>query len=131
MPVKNLGHGSSSACKAFQCPPHPVPFQDLQYHSSTCSIIPAPGVPFRALPDTISSLFFWSVASWTSFFGSWCFLIGGMGAFIWGCTSTMERISPNLLEEMDFKQRAVRGHCFLVMAKVLGFYTAIFLCFFW
>lgn len=69
-------HNHSSPCKPFQCPPHPVPFRDLQYHSSTCSIIPAPGVSFRALPDTIFSLFFWSVASWTSFFGSWCFLMG-------------------------------------------------------
>ena len=46
----------------------------------------------------------------------------------WGCSSTMEGISPNLLGKKDFICRVLRGHCFLVMAKVLGFYTAIFLC---
>ena len=29
------------------------------------------------------------------------------------CASTMEGISPNLLGEMDFRWRVVRGHCFV------------------
>ena len=36
----------------------------------------------------------------------------GDGYINWGCTSTMEGISPNLLGEMDFKWAVVRGHCF-------------------
>ena len=39
------------------------------------------------------------------------FLIGGMWAVIWWCTSTMERISPNLLGEIGFKWTVVRDHC--------------------
>ena len=29
------------------------------------------------------------------------------------CASTMEGIPPNLLGEMDFRWRVVRGHCFV------------------
>ena len=35
----------------------------------------------------------------------------GHGDIISGCASTMEGTSPNLLGEMDFKWRVVRGHC--------------------
>ena len=58
--------------------------------------------------------------------------IGGHGDINWGCTSTMEGISPNLLREMDFKWAVVIGEVIVfAKAKVSGFYTAISLGFFW
>ena len=41
------------------------------------------------------------------------FDLGGMGDINWGYTGTMEWISSNLLGEMDFRWKVVRGHCFL------------------
>ena len=45
---------------------------------------------------------------WKLVFFNW-----GQGHINSGCASTMEGISPNLLGEMDFKWRVVRGHCFV------------------
>ena len=45
---------------------------------------------------------------WKLVFFNW-----GQGHINPGCASTMEGISPNLLGEMDFKWRVVRGHCFV------------------
>ena len=45
---------------------------------------------------------------WKLVFFNW-----GQGHINSGCASTMEGISPNLLGEMDFTWRVVRGHCFL------------------
>ena len=37
----------------------------------------------------------------------------GHGGINSRCASTMEGISPNLLGEMDFRWKVVRGHCFV------------------
>ena len=49
---------------------------------------------------------------WKRVFFNW-----GQGHINSGCASTMEGISPNLLGEMDFKWRVVRGHCFVWWLK--------------
>ena len=85
--------------------------QDLGFLHSSFFLSLARGYLNR-LPGKLILCFYWQRSIWIFLLASWGFLIGGHGDINWGCTSTMQGISPNLLGEMDFRWKVVRGHCF-------------------